>query len=230
MLRVVFHDRIASLSPDLVRRVDAFLATFLAEGTVRMAPAAYHGATMWALALDDDEIIGFAAQRLCDDGGAAIIQVMGTFLAPRLRGSLMASTLLQGKIFLRTWMRAPFRPIFWCTRTRIPAVYRTATLFNDIYPKFDDPVRNRAMWVRAARIARLVYGDHTTLDPDTFAELGIDEPGLLLIKRAAAEAGALGCSHGKSNRNTQPAASARPASAASIPFTPALWSMARAWL
>lgn len=142
-----------------------------------MSPAAYHGATMWALALDDDEIVGFAAQRLCDDGGAAIIQVMGMFLAPRLRGSLMASTLLQGKIFFRTWMRAPFRPIFWCTRTRIPGVYRTATLFNDIYPKFEDPVRNRAMWGRAARIARLVYGDHTTLDPDMFVLRNSYAPG-----------------------------------------------------
>lgn len=168
MLRVVFHDRIDSLSPDLVRRVNAFLATFLAEGTVRMSPAAYRGATMWALALDDDEIVGFAAQRLCDDGDAAIVQVMGTFLAPRLRGSLMASTLLQGKIFFKTWMRAPFRPIFWCTRTRIPAVYRTATLFNEIYPKFDDPFRNRAVWPRAVRIAHLVYGEHTSLEPDTF--------------------------------------------------------------
>jgi hypothetical protein len=169
VLRVVFHDQIDSLSPDVHQRVDAFLADYIPEATVQMSPTTYRGATMWALALDHDEqIIGFAAQRLFKEKSASIIQIMGTYLSPALRGQLMASTLLQGMIFFKTWLRSPFKPILWCTRTRVPAVYRTAARFNQIYPKLDAPEKNRTMWGLADRIARLVYGNHATLKPDTF--------------------------------------------------------------
>jgi hypothetical protein len=169
VLRVVYYDQIDSLPSEVHQRVDAFLAKYIPEGTVQLSSATYRRATMWALALDHDEqILGFAAQRLYRDENASIIQIMGTYLAPALRGSLMANTLLQGTIFLKTWLDAPRRPILWCTRTRVPAVYRTAARFHRIYPRLDAPEDNRRMWSVAEPIARLVYGDHTTLSPDTF--------------------------------------------------------------
>lgn len=169
MSRVVFHDHIESLRPELVQRVEAFLASYIAEGTVQLSPGAYRDATTWALALTgDDRIIGFAAQRLFEQDGAAIIQIMATFLAPELRGQRMAAMLMQGSLFVRAWLRAPHRPIFWCTRTRVPAVYRAAARRNDVYPRLDAPEANRAVAGLARRIARTVYGDHTTLDPATF--------------------------------------------------------------
>src|SRR4029077_3659399 len=111
---------------------------YIAESTVVMPASAFRSATMWSLALDDDgTIAGFAAQRLIREPDITIVQVMCTFLAPRLRGSLMATTLLQGRVFVRAWIRAPLRPIIWCTRTRAPGVYRSAARFNQIYPDLE---------------------------------------------------------------------------------------------
>ncbi len=168
-MRVVFHDKIDSLPGELRTRVEAFVDRYIPESTVTIPSSAFRAATMWSLALDDDgTIIGFAAQRLIRESDITIVQVMSTFLAPRLRGSLMSTTLLQGRIFLRAWIRAPLRPIIWCTRTRLPGVYRSAARFNEIYPDLEAPARNRSASAFAQRVARRVYGDHVTLRPDTF--------------------------------------------------------------
>jgi hypothetical protein len=168
-MRVVSHHNVQSLPRDLRDRVESFLERYIPESTVTLPASAFRSATMWSLALDDDgTIIGFAAQRLLRDPDVTIVQVMSTFLAPRLRGSLMATTLLQGSIFVRAWMHAPFRPIIWCTRTRVPGVYRSAARFNQIYPDLASPAKNRAVSAFAERVARRVYGDHVTLRPDTF--------------------------------------------------------------
>jgi hypothetical protein len=171
-LRIAFYENVASLPPDLCRKVDTFLSEYK-EITGQPSVLAYGAATKWGVAFDGHErVVGFAAQRIFRLPEATVIQIMGTYVATSLRGRNVANTLLQSGIFVDTWLRAPWKPIIWCTRTRVPAVYATARRFYRLHPRLGEPAENRTEWASAERLARMVYGDHVSLDPSTFVMHG----------------------------------------------------------
>jgi hypothetical protein len=172
-VKVKFYERPANIEEALRLKIEAFLERYIPEGTVLMGPDVYRSANMWSVAYgEQNSVLGFAAHRVVSLPGCRVVQIMATFLAPELRGTIFSSLLLQGQIFFKTWLGAPLTPIYWCTRTRIPAAYAAARRANEILPDLADPEKNRKNAIFARCLAAYVYGDHISLEPDTFVLRG----------------------------------------------------------
>ncbi len=172
-VKVKFYERPADIEEAIRLKIETFLEHYIPEGTVLMRPDVYRSASMWSVAYGErNSVLGFAAHRVVSLPGCQVVQIMAAFLAPELRGTVFSSLLLQGQVFFKTWLRSPLTPIYWCTRTRIPAAYAAARRANEILPDLADPEKNRKNAIFARCLAAYVYGDHISLDPDTFVLRG----------------------------------------------------------
>jgi hypothetical protein len=175
--------RDAESAPEMLRQnVARFLEEYMPEGSVVTSPTVFHTGCSWTVAVGEDEqVLGLAAQRVISNPDFTAVVVRGTYLHPRLRGSALAPLLLHGHLAWLTWLSAPRKRVYWCTRTRNPAVYAASARHNDIYPKLDDPEANRAASTLAASLVRAAYGPHATLDPATFVLRGSFAAGAVFL-------------------------------------------------
>lgn len=151
--------------------VERLVASMMDEGTVAMPAEIYRSATSWTLVTScDGRPRGLAAHRPLPLPARRlrVVQIMATYLHPSLRGGLFAPLLLHGSAFAAARGLAPGRTLYFCTRTRNPAAFAAARLFNDVYPRLDCAAANQRMSPIAGAIARAAYGARISLDPSTF--------------------------------------------------------------
>ena len=142
----------------------AFLERHIPESTVRLDPRAYLGAVRWCVAYGADRrVLGFSALRVLPADPLCLpVLVMGTFVAPELRSRGLGSTLVQAPLFgeiAAELLRADLMlPVYICTRTRNPSVYRACRRRLEVLPRLDDPALNRRCHPLALTLARRFFG------------------------------------------------------------------------
>ena len=168
-MKILSFENIDRIEKTMLRKIHSFLSDNISNGTVLMPSTVYNNASRWAIAMnDDDHIVGFSAQKIFFCKNYNIIQIMATFLSPEIKGKNFASILMQGGIFFNVWKKNILKPIFWCTRTRVPAVYAVAIKHNSLYPSLTDVDKNKKLYPVAKEVPETVYGSQIVLNEETY--------------------------------------------------------------
>lgn len=168
-------DKICNISPKCLTEgekevVYDFLKNYIPQGTVVMQPSVYDSASNWSILYgsSNQKILGFSAQKLFDFGHFNVIQIMGTFLSESIRGKNLASVLMQGHLFSKVFFKNPFKQIYWCTRTRIPAAYAASIKHEMVLPCIKS-IDNNLKYSRFSEfVVKTVYGQHVEFDQYTY--------------------------------------------------------------
>lgn len=167
-MKIVNFDLKKPLPPDIARQVDNFLSKHVKEGSVELNHTAYFNASFWSLVFNNQDLVGFSAQKIFFLKNEILIQVMATFIKTGFKQKKLSSLLLQGFVFYKAFIKCPLKPIYWCSRTRVPGAYIAAEKYSDLYPRLTAIGQNKKYFTKFCNYARLIYGEHVVLHPETY--------------------------------------------------------------
>lgn len=158
----------ANLDINIKNKVYAFLKEYIPEGTVVLPETIYDNADIWTIAYNkNDQVIGFTAQKYFDFNKYQVILSQSTYFAKELRKQKINLLLMQGYLIAKYFIKNPFKPLYFCSRTRVPAAFALMYKYNS-YPFLDSEENNIKCSLLAKKIAKQLYGTHIQFDDRTF--------------------------------------------------------------